>query len=120
MVEDYSLQTDRFSVKMEERNNDFYFLFEGNIDTQDPNLLLEPFFERMHQQVLNSDTNKIVWDFQKLEFLNSSGIKSLVNWILRANQEKKYQIKLSVNNTYTWQGISLGVLKLMAPEIVIL
>ena len=68
--------------------------------------------------VLGAALRQIQLDVTGLEFLNSSGIKALVNWLLLVKQqpvELRYGIVLQYDEGITWQGKGLRPLASVAP-----
>jgi hypothetical protein len=61
---------------------------------------LEEFFEK----VIGSRPSEITLDIRNLEYLNSSGIKTIcVSLILEAADIEDLQMKILCSNRYTWQ-----------------
>lgn len=84
--------------------------FVGTIDHLNPSEFLDPLFEKVHSQVLEKRVPKVEADFTELNFLNSSGIKSLLKWIMRQldlGEDKRYPIKIVYSRKITWQQTSL-------------
>jgi hypothetical protein len=62
-------------------------------------------------------------DVTGLAFLNSSGIKEFLSWILRRNRippDKKYRINFLFNPAVAWQPITLPRLRDLDPAGIIL
>jgi len=93
----------------------------GDIDMEDPSLLLDPFFEKVHQGMVAGKIPFVVADFQGLTFLNSSGIKAVAKWIMKLAMlppDQKYQIRIAHNKAITWQVTSLPTLTFLVPGAV--
>ncbi|QTA91143.1 hypothetical protein [Desulfonema magnum] len=61
---------------------------------------LEDFFE----EVIRTEPSEITLDIRNLEYLNSSGIKTIcVSLILEADDIEDIQMKILCSNQYTWQ-----------------
>ncbi len=61
---------------------------------------LEVFFEK----VIETEPSEITLDIRNLEYLNSSGIKTIcVNLILEADDIEDLRMKVLCSNQYTWQ-----------------
>ncbi len=95
--------------------------FVGDIDMEDPSLVLDPLFEKIHQGMVAKKIPFIVADFKGLTFLNSSGIKAVAKWIMKLAMlppDQKYQIRISHNKAITWQVTSLPTLTFLVPGAV--
>lgn len=93
----------------------------GEIDMQDPSLEIGPYMEKIHNAFLDSGVKEVETDFQELKFMNSSGIKVFVNWIMKLNlapEDKKYKIKILYKKDVTWQTSSLPVLQKLQPTLI--
>ena len=60
--------------------------FKGKIDDADPGIFMDPALEEIHQQIVANGLREVSADFTELSFLNSSGIKSLIKWIMRQTE----------------------------------
>ena len=93
----------------------------GDIDMEDPSVLLDPMFLKIHQGMVAKKIPFIVADFKSLNFLNSSGIKAIAKWIMKLAMlppDQKYQIRIAHNKAVTWQVTSLPTLTFLVPGAV--
>jgi hypothetical protein len=94
----------------------------GDIDMQDPSVLLDPLFEKIHAGCTEKGIKTVETDVRQLTFLNSSGIKAIAKWIMKLAStpaDKKYQIKILKNKDITWQATSLLTLTFLVPGSVV-
>jgi hypothetical protein len=92
--------------------------FVGDIDMEDPSIILDPLFEKIHTGMVIKKLHEITADFRQLTFLNSSGIKALAKWIMKLvtlPADQKYAIKIVHNKSITWQVTSLPTLTYLVP-----
>ena len=78
----------------------------GNIKCSNPNKIMEPFINEVHNNIIKNEIKSIKIDIRGLFYLNSSGIKQMVNWVLRLEQlsnSQKYIITFLYNPDITWQ-----------------
>lgn len=93
-------------------------IFDGCIDLQNPDPVITPYFEKIHEQIISNDIKEVTLDFKNLNFLNSSGIKTITKWIMKIPtlpDDKKYKMKLYYSESITWQHTSLKILTYLAP-----
>jgi hypothetical protein len=93
----------------------------GDIDVQNPEPIFVPFFEQIHNNIIENGIKYVELDFSKLTFLNSSGIKTLIKWITKVTPlpaDKKYNFKVIANSQITWQETSLKMLSMLAPGLI--
>jgi hypothetical protein len=110
------------------KNNDLEMKFEndtlfimGSIDFRDPGKIIGPFFEKLHKELLKSDIKEISIDVTKLFFLNSSGIREFVEWIMKADSTdpvKRYSMIFLTNSSLPWQESTFSTLVYLNPEFV--
>jgi len=92
--------------------------FEGKLSLRDP-AEYSPISDFL-ENVVHSQSGDLTLDFQKLEFLNSSGIRVLSKFV--ANLRKsKIEIQLTVlgSKQMTWQTKSLRNLQKFMPSLVL-
>ena len=118
-IEDYI--TDSLSINIIDKNDSILIEFIGEIDMQDPESLLLPFFEKIHNKLIELELKEINLNFEKLNFLNSSGIKVLIKWIqlvLLLPEERKYHFKIYASSTIPWQINSLKLLSILSKTLI--
>lgn len=114
---------DRVSIQVTDSGANVLVSVVGDIDMQDPSLILGPFFEKLHQGALAAGLSAIEVDFRQLNFLNSSGIKALAKWAIQLGStpaDKRYQIRIYHNKLSTWQNTSLPTLAFLVPGGIVL
>src|ERR1035437_735211 len=95
----------------------------GEIDQFSPREFLAGFFEIVHNMGLSESRAEVKVDVTTLMFLNSSGIKEFLSWILQRNRvppEKKYRINFLFAPLVTWQPITLPRLRDLDPGGILL
>lgn len=95
----------------------------GEIDQLSPRDFMAGFIEIVHNMVLGEGLLEVRVDVTSLAFLNSSGIKEFLSWILRRNRlpaEKKYKINFIFDPAVAWQPITLPRLRDLDPSGIVL
>ena len=95
--------------------------FIGDIDSQDPDSLLMPFFEKINSKIINNNIKLVELDFLKLNFMNSSGTKVIIKWAqlsLILPEHKSYKFRILANSHVSWQVNSLKLLTMLSPDII--
>ena len=95
----------------------------GEIDQQSPRDFMAGFFEIVHNMALGEGLTEVKVNVTKLAFLNSSGIKEFLSWILRRHRispEKKYKINFLFDPAVAWQPVTLPRLRDLDPEGIVL
>ena len=113
-----SIQEERIKIDVFDDGPDILIKFIGDIDMEDPSVILDPLFEKIHNGVIEQNINHVKADFNQLSFLNSSGIKSIAKWIMKLtdlDESQKYMIKILHNKDITWQVTSLPTLTFLVP-----
>lgn len=111
------------NAKIEVKDNDegITVYFHGKINMQNPGAIFGPFFDELHQKIVDTGIKNVTADFTDLQFLNSSGLKSIIRWIMNdANlpDDKQYHIKILYNKEIGWQETSLTTFKDLVPDLV--
>ena len=95
----------------------------GEIDQQSPRDFLAGFFEIVHNMALGEGLAVVRVNVTELMFLNSSGIKEFLSWILRRQRiapEKKYKIDFLFDPAVAWQSATLPRLRDLDPDGIVL
>jgi hypothetical protein len=93
---------------------------DGKADTDSLNGLHD-LLEKLHAEALRLRVTEVVFDFQRLAFMSSSGVKAFVNLIMRAQgtqAEQRYRLRFRSNPDLRWQKRSLHALTCFAPELI--
>jgi hypothetical protein len=99
----------------------FTFYISGSVNLSNPSELMGPYILKLHNKAVESGIKKITLDITNLSFLNSSGIREIVNWILLLNnmpEEKKYAIHIKYNSRHQWQESSISTFVCLNPDLV--
>ena len=84
--------------------------FRGTISTPNPALVINPFVDAVHEQLVKASAKEVQIDFRELEFCNSSGFKSFIHWIQKIHElpePQRYSLKFVSNPARKWQRTSL-------------
>jgi len=95
----------------------------GEIDQLCPRDFMGGFFEIVHSMALGEGLSEVKVDVTALAFLNSSGIKEFLSWILRRNRippDKKYKMNFLFDPAVAWQPITLPRLRDLDAECIVL
>jgi hypothetical protein len=112
---------DKIKIEVLDVGDDVALTFSGDIDMEDPSVILDPLFERVHNGMIEQGIKQAVLDFMNLNFLNSSGIKAVAKWIMKLAMmpaDQKYNILIKHNKQITWQVTSLPTLTFLVPGAV--
>jgi hypothetical protein len=104
---------------MELKANGTTVFISGCVNHPAPGMFIEPFISEVHNSVLSNNIKEIVVDITDLRFLNSAGIRELVDWIMKLGnltEDKKYRIKFLCSSEYQWQESSMSTLVFLNPE----
>ncbi len=115
------VKEDRIKIDIVDKPNGVIVKFIGDIDMEDPSLILDPLFDKIHNGIIDNSFKEVIADFKALNFLNSSGIKAVAKWIMKLSEvddERKYIIKIVHNKDITWQVTSLPTLTFLVPGAV--
>jgi hypothetical protein len=89
----------------------------GTIEHFNPGTFLDPFFAALDAHMLACRAPALVVDFTRLAFLNSSGIKSLIRWVMRVAglpTAERYALRFDYTSAITWQYASFQAVGLLA------
>ena len=92
------------------------------MEMRDPGDLLTPYWNKIDEIALERSLRRVEVDLRDLNFMNSSGILTLVRWITKAKThaaDKSYQLVLQYDRNVTWQRTSIPTLAKLAPDVVI-
>lgn len=92
----------------------------GAVEMRDPGEVLNPYWMMIDEEARRRKVTSIDVDVRDLNFMNSSGILTLVRWITRAKAHTGgYRLVLRYDPNVTWQRSSIPTLAKLAPNIVV-
>lgn len=96
-------------------------LLTGDIDQSDPSEFMEPFFKEVLKQASEAKMPDVTVDIRKLGFVNSSGVKTFVVFmvgLMALPADRRFLVNFQINKEISWQNAVLAPLKVMAPNYV--
>lgn len=96
--------------------------FSGVLSLRDPSTVVTPFLQRLHNAVSDAGLKKLVVDLRALQFMNSSSIRSLVDWVewIRKEPEKRrYVLHFLTRREATWQHTTMTAIQSFGGEHVV-
>ncbi|MBN2532795.1 MAG: anti-sigma factor antagonist [Spirochaetales bacterium] len=88
-------------------------IFSGSINHPRPQMFMEPFIEDVHNSIVDNKIKEVDLDITDLRFLNSSGIREIVDWVLKMSklpEDSKYKINFVCSREHKWQESSISTL----------
>jgi len=94
----------------------------GAVEMRDPGEMLNPFWTRIDLEARNRRLQSVEVDLRDLNFMNSSGILTLVRWITKAKTHAPfdaYKLVLRYDRNVTWQRSCVPTLAKLAPNVIV-
>lgn len=94
----------------------------GAVEMREPGDVLNPYWIALDEEALRRHITRVEVDLRDLNFMNSSGILTLVRWITRAKGHAAgagYTLVLKYDRNVTWQRTSVPTLAKLAPNVVV-
>ncbi len=114
-----NLDNQQLSVATSRAQDAIVATFRGEVSVEDPAAQLRPFLADLDAAA--KDAKAVVLDFTELNFMNSSGIKQFVGFLLLGvgrPADQRYKVRIRYKEAVTWQVTSLPVLGKLAPDVV--
>lgn len=115
------LQFENATASIENNTDGLMMILSGDIDMRDTTLEFLPYLLHIHDTLIQNNIKKIKLNLLNLTFMNSNGIKSLINWIMKLTElpdEKQYKVYIASNNSIAWQESTLPVLRKLFPDLI--
>ncbi|HKO56279.1 MAG TPA: hypothetical protein VJ276_10405 [Thermoanaerobaculia bacterium] len=94
----------------------------GTVEMRDPGDVLTPYWTGIDDEARRRGIRRVELDVKDLNYMNSSGILTLVRWITRAKGHEAsdaYQLVVYYDGNVTWQRTSIPTLAKLAPQVVV-
>lgn len=115
------INIEKINIDVTDSENGLKLIFDGDIDMQNPDPVFVPFYDKVHDVILDNEQKFVELDFTKLKFLNSRAIKSLIKWITKVillPKNEKYKFIMILNSKILWQETSLRSFSRLAPGLI--
>jgi hypothetical protein len=114
------LTVDTLSIVPRLEGDTLRITMTGAVEMRDPGDVLNPYWTFVDNEARRLKLKLIELDMRDLNFMNSSGILTLVRWITRCkSQPGGYRLVLRFDRNVTWQRSSVPTLAKLAPEVVV-
>jgi hypothetical protein len=120
-IEPFQFENAKASV--EDSAGEFTVTISGDIDMRDTTQEFLPYLLKIHDALIQNNIMKIKLNMMNLTFMNSNGIKSMINWIMKLTElpiEMQYKVYIISNNDIAWQESTLPVLYKLFPDSIII
>lgn len=117
-----TLKADTLTVTPSMENGVLRLTMSGAVEMRDPGGALNPYWSRVDDTARAQQMKRVEVDLRDLNFMNSSGILTLVRWITKAKAHAPadaYQLVLQYDRNVTWQRTSIPTLAKLAPNVVV-
>src|SRR3954447_11263606 len=92
----------------------------GAVEMRDPGDVLNPYWTLIDEEALRQNLKVVELDVRDLNFMNSSGILTLVRWITRCKSHGNgYRLVLQYDRNVTRQRSSVPALAKLSPNVVV-
>ena len=116
------LSAEGLSITPQASGDVLYVKMTGAVEMRDPGELLNPYWTGIDDAARAKGLKRVEVDLRDVNFMNSSGILTLVRWITKAKThapDKAYTLVLQYDRNVTWQRTSIPTLAKLAPQIVV-
>lgn len=101
------------TIKVEEKNTDVYISWLGKSREREPGAVINPYIEGI---ISDLEGKKLIMDFVKLEYMNSSTVPSIIK-MFKLLDTRKIQTKVLYNKSSNWQSASFKALSTIAQSL---
>lgn len=113
------LTVDTLSIVPRLDGDTLHVAMSGAVEMRDPGDVLNPYWTLIDEEARRRNLKLVELDVRDLNFMNSSGILTLVRWITRCKtQHDGYKLVLQYDRNVTWQRASIPTLAKLAPNVV--
>ncbi|HEV7485767.1 MAG TPA: hypothetical protein VGQ65_08790 [Thermoanaerobaculia bacterium] len=114
------LTVDTLSITPRLNGDTLHVSMSGAVEMRDPGDVLNPYWTLIDEEARRRDLKVVELDVRDLNFMNSSGILTLVRWITRCKSHGDgYRLVLQYDRNVTWQRSSIPTLAKLAPNVVV-
>jgi hypothetical protein len=114
------LAVDTLTITPRLNGDTLHVAMSGAVEMRDPGDVLNPYWTLIDEEARREGLKAVELDVRDLNFMNSSGILTLVRWITRCKSQRDgYRLVLQYDRNVTWQRSSIPTLAKLAPNVVV-
>lgn len=104
----------------QEAENGILLVISGEIDMRDPSEFILPYLLRIHDEAIAQKVKILSVDFRGLSYVNSSGIKTIISWLMKSKSlpDEGYKVRIIQNSDIPWQESTFPVIQKLFPELI--
>lgn len=109
-------------IKDDKGEEGILLIIAGEIDMRDPAQAILPHLLNIHEELIAQEIKIISVDFSNLNYVNSSGIKTMISWLMKSKDVpdgKGYKVKIIPNSDIAWQESTFPVIYKLFPDLII-
>jgi len=107
-----SLDAEDFKIEYSDTNGVISFCWLGKSLFINPSVILEPYFQQI---IAEYKDKKIKMDFTKLEIMNASTLRPILNFI-KSIEEERINLDLLYDSTVSWQETSFNMIEVLITD----
>ena len=115
-----TLKNEELEVSTSFQEREIGVKLEGSSTVFQPDELRK-YWKQIHEAALQAQVARVAVDIGALEFMNSSGFSTLIDWlasILELEKGNQYRVHFISNNEHAWQRRSMKALQCLAMDLV--
>jgi hypothetical protein len=92
---------------------------KGVLSMRSPSDTVTPFLRRVHGSAVEAGLKEVLVDLTQLRFMNSSSIRSLVDWVEWIRKEpdgRRYRLVFVTKPDVTWQQTTMAAIRAFGGE----
>ncbi|HQM44311.1 MAG TPA: hypothetical protein PLC82_00555 [Smithellaceae bacterium] len=108
-------------LQEQEAENGILLAISGEIDMRDPSEFILPYLLRIHDEAIAQKVKILSVDFRELSYVNSSGIKTIISWLMKSKSlpsDQGYKVRIVQNSDIPWQESTFPVIQKLFPELI--
>ena len=113
-----SLETQGARVWARREGDVLKVMMSGSVESRDAGAVFDGYWAALDAAVRREGVSQVELDLSGVDFMNSSGILTLVRWMTRLRAQPDYQIAIRHDRNLTWQKTNIPVLAKLAPNVV--
>lgn len=108
-----SLTAGNLTIEIAEKPERIVMKWLGKSDERDPSALISPFLDEIGKQI---DSRSILVEFQKLEYMNSSTVPPIIQFMKNLS-DLKIETTFTYDKSSNWQAASFKALETISRSL---